>query len=118
MTRPTLTRLNRQYVEIPTGKPIPVRDYEAEEKREKELLEKEGATATKTLKTLEPIYKVGEEKILIKRDKIVPPTPRQKVTFMWNGIEITTLVAPGQTINKHRLWKKEMKRREQEWKKK
>lgn len=111
MTRPTLTRLNRKYIEIPTGRPIPVRDFEAEEKRDKALLENETATGPVNR---EPIYKVGEEKILIKRDKILPPTPREKVTFLWNGIEITTLVAPGMTINKHRLWKKEMKRREME----
>lgn len=101
MTRRTLTKIGRTYIQIKTGNKISVPDLNEDGSQK---LTAEG----------DEQHKIEDESIIIKRDKPLPPTPREKMQIEWRGTKFFVMMAPGQHINKEKAWKREMKRREDE----
>ena len=70
-----------------------------------------------TLTKLNRKYEASMRDGTVAKPKVEPPTNRTEETFEWKGVTLKTWMSPGQVINKEKLWKQEMKRREQEWRK-
>ena len=103
MSKRTLTKIARTYEAINTGKKVAVKDVD---EKGVALLTPQGDIQ----------YKIEDKIEYKKRDKVLPPTPRERVEIEWEGIKMFVMVAPGQHINKYKESKREMKRREEAWK--